>query len=392
MKTPIHRLNQTQNPRTHPLEKFAKWRFFLFKPFVNLKHKPYYMDLRLFHVGDGPDSPPHNYKMKDRLNGWTGLLPCRFLEWTGWYNQSVSQRLLGHYRLFLHFKKNYSMNPRDLAVVQAYILQYRAHHGFKYSISKVMAFSYSIFTWKEYYLVAEVAGVNRLLVNESSNILVEFLTNADTDFEKALTTALQQISEPSFIHKPSSKNNSSSPTLLLNIKNETNHYPTHNYNNDYSNHSQNLYMPIYNHVNTFDLSQELHISIQPNINYGAQGKEKGVFSKHQALIFMDLLASAAKLEKIEFVMPSYKLEGIAEFLQAITGKGKDSWIKELSDYKLTGLYESNTPTRTDNLINTLSTVAETCRKAGFRSVAQLADMKIKELELRKAEQLRQSPS
>ncbi len=55
------------------------------------------MDPRVLHP---VHSPERNYKWKDKLNSLTGHLDCRFLEWTGWYNQDILQRLLGHYRLY----------------------------------------------------------------------------------------------------------------------------------------------------------------------------------------------------------------------------------------------------------------------------------------------------
>jgi len=39
------------------------------------------MDLTLFHPPN-PEGLPRDFKMKDRLNGWTKLRSCRFLEWT----------------------------------------------------------------------------------------------------------------------------------------------------------------------------------------------------------------------------------------------------------------------------------------------------------------------
>ncbi|MEP7111379.1 MAG: hypothetical protein ABI760_25510 [Ferruginibacter sp.] len=36
-------------------------------------------------------SPDRNYKWKDKLNSLTGHLDCRFLEWSGWYNQDILQ-------------------------------------------------------------------------------------------------------------------------------------------------------------------------------------------------------------------------------------------------------------------------------------------------------------
>ena len=59
------------------------------------------MDMSVLHRHPLPD---RDYTRKDKLNSLTGHLDCRFLEWTGWYNQDIYQRLLGHYRLYQLFK------------------------------------------------------------------------------------------------------------------------------------------------------------------------------------------------------------------------------------------------------------------------------------------------
>lgn len=59
------------------------------------------MDLSVLHP---VKSPARDYTWKDKLNSITSPLGCRFLEWTGWYNQDIAQRLLGHYRLYQLFK------------------------------------------------------------------------------------------------------------------------------------------------------------------------------------------------------------------------------------------------------------------------------------------------
>ena len=151
------------------------------------------VDLTLLHSEDAP--PNANWRMKDKLNGWTSLGPCRFLEWSGWYNYDVAQRLLGHYRLFHHFKADYTKSPHQLAAPNAYILYYRSGHGFKYFLSRVMSLLYSIFE-KGRYPVAEIAAINRQLVNESSGILYDFLTDANKDFTAAF---LQALSTPELL-------------------------------------------------------------------------------------------------------------------------------------------------------------------------------------------------
>lgn len=55
-------------------------------------------------------------------------------------------------------------------------------------------------------------------------------------------------------------------------------------------------------------------------------------------------------------------------------------MQELNDYKHKGLYEFRTEGERRQLIVTLTNMAESFRKAGFRSIATLADKKIRELE------------
>lgn len=71
------------------------------------------MNLSVLHPVKSPD---RDYSMKDKLNRIISPLGCRFLEWSGWYNQDISQRLLGHYRLYQLFKVNSKAN-----------LNYRCH-------------------------------------------------------------------------------------------------------------------------------------------------------------------------------------------------------------------------------------------------------------------------
>jgi hypothetical protein len=287
-----------------------------------------------------PRKDPHPMKIK--LNSWTGLYRCRFLEWTGWYNVSLSQRLLGHYRLYQHYKVYNSKWNKEYSDTLAYILQYKATQSFKYFICRIISFVYSTFTRKEYYLGVEVAGINRQLLNEWPAILQEFLVDADIDFDAAMIKALQQINDPSFLNKTPPK----APAILVQFKQENNtHY-------------------------------------QPIIRDGIKGKEKGVFSKKQMLIFFDLLAEPAHIERIDFNKPN-KYDGLADLLHALTGKGKETFIEALNDYKTRSLYEYNTDGELSQLLTTLTNLADTFRKAGFRSIANLADRKIKELESRK---------
>jgi len=316
------------------------------------------MDLRLFRPPQA--SPDEKFPMMDRLNSWTGLFACRYLEWTGWYNYKVSMRLLGHYRLFQHYRKAYVKARRDLPAARAYILQYRSSNSFKYLMSRVMAFIYSIFTWKDYFPVVEIAVINRQLVRGSSIILEEFLNNADADFAAALTRALEQIDNPVFYNPGYNATYPvPAPAPFFQFNQQNNTY--HEYNNQH---------------NTFNHNE---INIQPVLKDGAKGKEKGIFSKKQILILFDLLADGGKMERIDFSKPG-KFSDIADLLHAITSKAKDSFVEELNDYRHKKLYEFNTEGELRQLISTLSNLSEICRKAGFRTIATLADRKIRELE------------
>jgi hypothetical protein len=279
------------------------------------------MDLALFHP-IMPDGTPRNFRMKDKFNGWTSPRAIHFLEWSGWYSNSISQRLLGHYRLFQHFKTDFAKNQRDLPAIQSYILQYRASHKLKQTMARWVALIYSMGTRGEYYSVAEVSMLNVMLIDGSSDILSEFLAAAEIDFEQPFHKALERIMDPAFFNKASQK-------------------------------------------------------LTPK--EGAQGKEKGVFSKRQILIIFDLLSAPSKLEKINFDNPN-KYEDIAIWLHAMTGKSKDSFVAELNDCRTRGLYDCQTPTEIDNMINSLTNISDISFKAGFRSIRAAADKKIIELE------------
>ena len=280
------------------------------------------MNLRLLHHGDNAD---RDWRMKDKLNGWSGRLQCRFLEWSGWYNYDIAQRLLGHYRLFQHFKRHNTITGRNFPVIQAYIFQYRAGHGTKYLIARLMSRFYSIFN-KDSYPVVEIAAFNRMLVNEGAGILYEFLERADNDFDQAFLAAVERLNTPELF------------------------------------------------------------TAHPAGKAGIKGREKGVFSKKQILIMFDLLSGPGGLEKIDLTRPN-KFDGIAALLHAITGKAKESFLQELNDHRNNGLYAYNTPGERNQLIITLNNLSETFRAAGFRSIAKLADKKIKELESAKKDGL-----
>ncbi len=257
------------------------------------------MDLKILHP---VESSEKNYKWKDKLNGLTGHLSCRFLEWSAWYNMDIPQRLLGHYRLYKLFKtENDPATANGVAIPLAYIVSYRASHGVKYALSSIMASIYYIFTFGKRYSPLQIEGINRLLVTDKAVILQEFLQDADKDFAQALSNAVAQIGSPYFVDKANNR-----LTFIQQNKNEYNHH--------------------FNEYNT----------VQPAIN-GVKGKEKGVFSKKQLLILFDLLSENGAIDKIDYSKPN-RFESIASMLQAVSGKSKDSILEQLKDTRSDGLY------------------------------------------------------
>ena len=75
-----------------------------------------------------------------------------------------------------------------------------------------------------------------------------------------------------------------------------------------------------------------------------------------------------------------KFENIATMLQAVTGKSKDSIIEQLKDTHRDGLYSFQNIGELNQLIVTLTNLSEIFRSAGFRSIANMADKKLRELE------------
>jgi hypothetical protein len=307
------------------------------------------MDMSVLHRHPLPD---RDYTRKDKLNSLTGHLDCLFLEWTGWYNKDIYQRLLGHYRLYQLFKKE--RKPHNgLPQPLAYILNYRATHGLKYLHSRITAILYYLGSFGKPYYPQQTEGINKLLINENVHILREFLTEADNNFEEALSQAVGQIMSPDFGKKSDVFIKQSA--IILQIRNEFNSY-----------HNNNHYFNEYTTVN-------------PAIS-GIKGKEKGVFSKKQILILFDLLAETGRLEKIDFTRPN-KFDSIAELLFAIAGKGKDSWVEQLKDGRNKGLYQFKNEGERKQLVVTLTNLSEVFRKAGFRSISKAADKKLIELEM-----------
>jgi hypothetical protein len=230
------------------------------------------MDLSLFHRY-GADS---DYRIKDKLNAWSGRLDCRFLEWSGWYNQDMYQRLLGHYRLFKICKAENSIQD-TIEFFSAYILQYKASHRFKYFFLQAMSVLYYLATFGKSYYPFLIANINRHLIQEQPYLLHGFLAAAEENFEKALHNTMTKITSGQF-----------------------------------------------NRLENMDQTP-------------VKGKEKGVFSKKQILIFFDLLADSKTIEKVDYTKPN-KLQDIAVMLQAISGKKTEAWVEELKNCRNHGLY------------------------------------------------------
>lgn len=306
------------------------------------------MDLSVLHRHPLPD---RDYSWKDKLNSLTGQLDCLFLEWSGWYNQDIYQRLLGHYRLYQLLKKESKVGD-GLPQPLAYIVNYRASHSFKYLLSQITGILYYLGSFGKPYYPLQTEGINKLLINEHAHILQKFLTDANNNFEEALSQAIGQILSPDLGKKPD-----------VLIKKSAIILQTRNLFNSYRNNNQ--YFNEYTTVNP--------------ATTGIKGKEKGVFSKKQILILFYLIAENGRLEKIDFTRPN-KFDSIAALLYAITGKSKDSWVEQLKDGRNKGLYEFNNKGERKQLIVTLTNLSDFFRKAGFRTFAMIADKKMREIE------------
>lgn len=301
------------------------------------------MDLSVLHP---VHSPERNYKWKDLLNSQKGHVICRLLEWSGWYNQDISQRLLGHYRLYQVFKAG--NNTCHQSTILAYIISYNTSHWLKYSLSSIVSIIFYVFTLGKRYIPFQIEGINRLLLSDHPHILNVFLIEADKDFNSALSKAIEQITSDNFLTK--------SENRLALIQN------------------RNTYSYIQNNCHYFnDFS-----SIQAMSN-GIKGKEKGVFSKKQLLILLDILAENGAIEKIDYSKPN-KFDAIATMLQAISGKSKDSIWEEMKDIRSKGLYSFQNKGELKQLIIILTNLSDIFRKAGFRSVSNAVDRKISDLE------------
>jgi hypothetical protein len=281
------------------------------------------------------------------LNGITSPLGCRFLEWSGWYNQNISQRLLGHYRLYSLFKAK-SQVDSQVSLPVAYIANYRTLHIIKYALSCITAVLYYICTLGDRYRPLPIEQLNKQLICQQFTILHEFLANAETNFEKALQNAIDQLN---------SYDNKVIPEITL-IQNS-------------------LEQKVYNNTCHYFTEYNGTVFSGPN---KLKGKEAGVLSKKQILILFDLLANKLDIKGVDF-SNSNKFEREAELFHALNGKSKSSWEEELNNYKNKGIYYYNGQGELNQLIKDITGLSNILRKSAFRSLAIAADKKIRELEL-----------
>ncbi|MBS1603084.1 MAG: hypothetical protein JST42_10490 [Bacteroidetes bacterium] len=317
------------------------------------------MDLRIFRPTDNPD---FNFKTFDRINSRTGNFSCRWLEFIGWYTSSVRLRLLGHYRLFQLYKKQRLKSPAHLSPIQGYILQYRATHWMKRYSYILISRLPSLFGPPDDHV--EIHAINNLLIHQRADILYQFLDAADTNFEEAFKIALLRINAPEFI------NTSPAPT-------------THNSSVIYNLQQHNTITDAHNEFNIHPTVEKetsvREVIIKEPASKELRGKEKGVFSKRQTLILLDLLAREGKIDPLPIDKPA-KTESVARFLMALTGKSIDAWLETLQNYRGKDLYEYHTDAERKNLLSTLETLATITRNAGLRKIAGLVDKKIIELQ------------
>jgi len=304
------------------------------------------MNLSVLHPVKSPD---RDYTMKDKLNSITSPLGCRYLEWTGWYNQDISQRLLGHYRLYQIFKANNKVDTQ-LSLPLAYISHYRTLHVIKYGLSCITAVLYCIFTLGDRYYPLIVEELNKQMISRHHTILQDFLTEAEVDFEKALHNTINQLI---------GSGNKVMPEITI-VQNR-------------------LEYKVYN--NTCHYFTEYNGTALSSSNE-LKGKKTGVLSKKQILILFELLADKGNIERIDFSKPN-KFKDVTELLHAVNGKSKSSWEEELNNYKDKGPYYYRDEGELTELIKTLTNLSEIARKSGFRALAKAADRKIKELEIQK---------
>ena len=105
-----------------------------------------------------------------------------------------------------------------------------------------------------------------------------------------------------------------------------------------------------------------------------------MFSKKQLLILFDLLAENKMIDQIDYGKHN-KFDAVASMFQAVSAKSKESFVEQLKDVHNKGLYSFNNIGELNQLIVTITNLSDIFRKAGFRSIANIADKKIRELEV-----------
>lgn len=316
------------------------------------------MDLRLFHP---TDDPTIDYKKLDHQNSKTSLFACRLLEYLGWYTYGVKNRLLGHYRLYQIYLRRRQRSPFAIHPIQGYILQYRSTYGIKYYWYLFISRLPSMFFPDPQ---MEMYWINKILIYQRPDVLIEFLTNADTDFEKAFKNALQKINNLDFITTPP-VTKTQKANVFFNLEQHNSFTDAHN--------ELNIH-PIVEKETQF---KEIIIK-EPAVK-DLSGKEKGIFSKRQVLILLDLLAGDGAIDTLPVDKPA-RAESLARFLMALTGKGIDTWLETLQNYRGKDLYAFHTEAERKNLLGTLETLSTITRNAGLRIVAGIIDKKILRIE------------
>jgi hypothetical protein len=304
------------------------------------------MDLRLFHHKHRPNA---YYGIMDRRNSRTGSI-CYYYESVGWYNVNLAMRLLGHYRLFNLCQASQVMSYTGLPPELGYILHYRENNILKNTWVELIPFVKLSPRRSDH---PEIKSINSTLLTKRTDILHNFLVAAHVDFEKALLDAIEQIHDPAFL----------SDSALANVHLEI--HQNHQYNTTLAKNEFHVHPEI----------KEVAAPLSPT----SKGKEEGIFSKKQVLLFFDLLARDKKLDPIDLRKPK-KFKDIALLLRALTGRGEETWIAELNDYRHKELYAYSTDGERQELIRILINLAKKFRQAGLESIAKLADKKIIELE------------
>jgi len=218
----------------------------------------------------------------------------------------------------------------------------------KYALSCITAVLHYICTLGDRYHPLQIEQLNKQLIYQQFTILQKFLVNADSNFEKALQNAIDQIN---------TYDNKAIPEITF-IQNR-------------------LEQKVYN--NTCHYFTEYNGTVLSETNK-LKGKEAGVLSKKQLLILFDLLADSEEIERVDFSNPN-KFEQEAELFHALNGKSKSSWEEELNNYKDKGLYYYRGKGELNQLIKDITSLSNIIRKSAFRPLAKAADKRIRELEL-----------